>query len=111
MISGDCNKWDAEVARLLQASVLWTAQIQAGHLSASDTWYALTHAIMKTVEYPMMATYLTKEECEKIMRPFLNAVNRQRLNFIVKILWRPSATTTISKVSERIALLEVGEAM
>ena len=28
---------------------------------------------MKTVEYPMMATYLSKDQCETIMRPFLNA--------------------------------------
>ena len=72
MISGDCS-WKAETARLLQASQLWQAQIQAGHLSHADAWYALNHTIMKSVEYPMMATYLMKEQCEIIMRPFLNA--------------------------------------
>jgi hypothetical protein len=72
MIAGDCN-WKAEEARLLRASALWKAQVQAGHLSSSDAWYALNHTIMKTVEHPMMATYLSKAQCEKIMRPFLNA--------------------------------------
>jgi hypothetical protein len=42
---------------------------------------------------------------------FLNTVNQQRSNFIVKILWRPSVMTMNSmKVSEQIALLEAGEA-
>jgi hypothetical protein len=72
MIAGDCN-WDAEVARLLQASIDWRANLRAGHLSTSDAWYALNHTINRTVEYPMMATYLTKAQCEKIMRPFPNA--------------------------------------
>jgi hypothetical protein len=72
MIAGDCN-WKAEEARLLRASVLWKSHVKAGHLSSSDAWYALNHTIMKTVEYPMMATYLSKAQCEKIMRPFLNA--------------------------------------
>jgi hypothetical protein len=73
MISGDCSWWKAEEARLLRASVLWKSYVQAGDLSSSDAWHALNHTIMKTVEYPMMATYLSKVQCEKIMRPFLNA--------------------------------------
>ena len=72
MISGDCSS-TAEASRLLQASILWQAYIKAGHLSHSDAWYALVHTIMTAVEYPMMATYLSKDQCEKIMRPFLNA--------------------------------------
>jgi hypothetical protein len=72
MIAGDCN-WKAEHARLLRASRLWKANLQAGHLSESDAWYALNHTINRTVEYPMMATYLDKSQCEDIMKPFLNA--------------------------------------
>jgi hypothetical protein len=72
MISGDC-KWKAEVARLLEASVLLRANLKAGHLSTSDAWYALNHTINKTAEYPLMATYLTKDDCKTIMKPFLNA--------------------------------------
>jgi hypothetical protein len=72
VIAGDCN-WKAEVACLLQASVMWRANLKAGHLSTSDVWYTLNHTINKTVEHPMMATYLKKDECETIMKPFLNA--------------------------------------
>jgi hypothetical protein len=72
MIAGDCQ-WTDEVARLLKASVAWRANLRSGHLSATDAWYALYHTINRTIQYPMMATYLTKVECEKIMCPFLNA--------------------------------------
>jgi hypothetical protein len=72
MIAGDCC-WDQETVRLLQASIDWRANLRAGHLSTTDAWYALTHTINRTVEYPMMATYLSKAQCEKVMRPFLNA--------------------------------------
>jgi hypothetical protein len=72
MISGD-GKWEAEVKYLLQASIDWRANLQAGHLSKADAWYALNHTINRTVEYPMMATSLSKAQCETVMRPFLSA--------------------------------------
>jgi hypothetical protein len=52
---------------------VWKAQVQAGHLYQSDAWFALNCTIDKTVEHPMMATYLQKKQCKEIMRPFLNA--------------------------------------
>jgi hypothetical protein len=58
MIAGNCQ-WKDETSRLLQASRDWKANLLAGHLSKSDAWYALNHIINKTVEYPMMATYLS----------------------------------------------------
>jgi hypothetical protein len=72
MIAGNCQ-WKDETSRLLQASRDWKANLLAGHLSKSDDWYTLNHTINKTVEYPMMATYLSKAQCKTIMRPFLNA--------------------------------------
>jgi hypothetical protein len=72
MIAGD-GKWEAEVKYLLQASIDWRANLQAGHLSKADAWYALNHTINRTVEYPMMAMSLSKAQCETVMRPFLNA--------------------------------------
>jgi hypothetical protein len=72
MIAGNCQ-WTDKAAHLLNASVTWRANLRSGHLSAPDAWYALNHTINCTVEYPLMTTYLTKAECEKIMRPFLNA--------------------------------------
>jgi hypothetical protein len=72
MISGNCQ-WEDEVARLLRASNNWRSNLRTGHLSVSDAWYALNRIINRAVEYSIMATYLSKADCEKIMRPFLNA--------------------------------------
>jgi hypothetical protein len=72
MIAGNCQ-WEDEVARLLRASNNCRSNLRTGHLSVSDAWYALNHTINRTVEYSMMATYISKADCEKIMRPFLNA--------------------------------------
>ena len=73
MISGDCTWKAEEEACLLEALVLWQARIQAGHLSHLDAWCALVHTVMKTVEHLMMATCFAKDQCQTIMRPFLNA--------------------------------------
>jgi hypothetical protein len=48
MIAGNCQ-WKDQTARLLQASRDWKANLLAGHLSKSDTWYALNHTINKTI--------------------------------------------------------------
>jgi hypothetical protein len=72
MIAGNCQ-WKQEMKRLLQAAVDWRANLRAGHISTTDAWCALTHTIDRTVEYPMMATYLPKAQCKKIMRPFINS--------------------------------------
>jgi hypothetical protein len=61
---------------LQMGEVEWNPELpnlRAGHLSTTDAWYALTHTINRTVEYPVMTTYLSKAQCEKIMRPFLNS--------------------------------------
>lgn len=73
LINAGDGRWGAKVNYLLQASVDWPANLQAGHLSQTDAWYALNHTINRTVEYPMMATSLSKAQCKTVMRLFLNA--------------------------------------
>lgn len=72
MMAGDGN-WNAEVAFLQKASVEWRVNLQASHLSQANAWYTLTHMINCMIEYPMMATSLTKAQCKMIMTPFINA--------------------------------------
>jgi hypothetical protein len=72
MVAGDGN-WDSEYEYLLKILRDWRANLQAGHLSREDAWYALTHTINCTLEFPSMATFLSKQQCENIMKPFLNA--------------------------------------
>ena len=49
----------------------WYDQIRAGHLNRYDAWMALTTTVMKTLEYPLLASTLTEKECTSIMAPIL----------------------------------------
>ena len=46
----------------------WAAHIKSGHLSTSLTWHAATTTIMKSLEYPLPALTLSREQCDKIMK-------------------------------------------
>lgn len=37
----------------------------------NGVWYAFTHSFLKTIEYPMAATSLTKKDWEDILKPVL----------------------------------------
>jgi hypothetical protein len=50
------------------AESMWT-----GCLSKNDAWFALTAAIMKTLEHPMATTTLSEKEWEHILVPILRA--------------------------------------
>ena len=51
----------------------WRDHINSGHLNKADAWQALETTIMKSLQYPMKALTLTKEECKNIMKPILQA--------------------------------------
>lgn len=44
-----------------------------GHLTRFDAYTAFNTAIMKTLDYPLLALTLTYEECTTIMTPVLKA--------------------------------------
>ena len=46
-----------------------------------DGWYCLTSTIMKTIEYPLLATSFTKKELDDLMRPLLQlSLNKVQCN-------------------------------
>jgi hypothetical protein len=47
--------------------------MQTGFLSKADAWYALNMTILKTLEYPMVATTISEKLWEYIMAPILQA--------------------------------------
>ena len=51
----------------------WRDHINSGHLNKSDAWQALETTIMKSLQYPMKALTLSKDECKNIMKPILQA--------------------------------------
>ena len=49
----------------------WADKIRTGHLPRHLTWQSLVTTILKSIQYPLPATTLSKEQCKKIMAPIL----------------------------------------
>jgi hypothetical protein len=60
-----------EIVALRQKAEEWADNIRTGFLDRNDAWYALNFTIMKSLEYPMMATTMSKQEWNFILRPIL----------------------------------------
>jgi hypothetical protein len=61
-----------QVGKMRSLAEKWADQIWTGRLSQADAWVALWSMIMKTLEYPLLATTLTKQQCRHIMAPIRN---------------------------------------
>ena len=62
---------DVQIAQMRKAADVWYEQVRVGHLSRFDAWTALQSTVMKTLQYPLLATTLTGKECNHIMAPIL----------------------------------------
>ena len=51
----------------------WADAIRTKHISKHDGWYCLNNTILKTLEYPLMATTMTRKQCNALMTPILKA--------------------------------------
>jgi Reverse transcriptase (RNA-dependent DNA polymerase) len=49
----------------------WADRVRTGFIRERDAWYALSTTIMKSLEYPLLATTLTRNQLDSIMRPIL----------------------------------------
>jgi hypothetical protein len=71
-LSPDGNNRDA-FNYLMHKSEEWKELITTGHLQRTEAWHALESTILKTLQYPLPALTLTETECNKIIRPVLDA--------------------------------------
>lgn len=62
-----------QIIKLRQKTQEFADQIRTGFLNKWDAWYAINSTIMKTLEYPMLATTITEKEWDFIMRPIREA--------------------------------------
>ena len=60
-----------EFLRLSNKVKKWAECVRTGHLNRSEAWIGLNTTIMKTIEYSLPATTLTKKDCANIMKPVL----------------------------------------
>ncbi len=64
----------AMTQELWEKACLWADRIRTGHFTHAEAWYSLQFCIMKSLEYPLAASSLSKKDCEKIMKPIRAAV-------------------------------------
>ena len=64
---------DKQVEELAKKAQRWASYIKSAHLGHEATWTALQTTIIKSIEYPLVACTLSKEECITVMTPILDA--------------------------------------
>jgi hypothetical protein len=58
---------------LISITNRWADRVRSGWLTKIEAWFSLMWCIMKTLEYPLMATSLSQKQCDEIMQPILDA--------------------------------------
>ena len=73
---------EAEVRYLQGKTALWVDHVRTKKIKKEEAWYCLNSTILKTLEYPLTATTLSRKEVDEIMRPllraFLNSIGIQK---------------------------------
>ena len=65
---------EADQARaMLKKARQWRDSIRSKKIKKMDAWYAMNCTIMKTIEYPLMATTLSRAQLDTVMSPILTA--------------------------------------
>jgi hypothetical protein len=62
-----------QTQELWEKAVLWAELVCSGRFTHAEAWFSLQYCIMKSLEYPLMATSLSKVQCNKIMKPIRSA--------------------------------------
>ena len=63
----------AQFTALVNKAQTWAERIRAGRLNFAECWISLQTGIMKSLEYPLMATSLSRSQCKAIMKPLVQA--------------------------------------
>jgi hypothetical protein len=71
-----------EVKYLRDRVFTWAGGLRTGHVRKDAAWYCLNATIMKTIEYPLLATTLSRQDIHQFMSPLLkvtlNSFNVQK---------------------------------
>ncbi len=59
----------AQTQDLWDKAMLWAERVRSGRFSPAEAWFSLQYCVLKSLEYPLMATSLSKKQCDSIMKP------------------------------------------
>jgi hypothetical protein len=62
-----------EVGHLRKKTELWAEYVRTGHIKQDEAWMALQTTIMRTIEYALPATMMTRQQLDYLMKPVLGA--------------------------------------
>jgi hypothetical protein len=65
------GKMTDEVKKLQRATAQWCNGVRTKRLHPEEAWYSLTATILRTLEWPLVATTLTLEQCKELLKPVL----------------------------------------
>ena len=63
-----------EVKYLKKKAIEWCDIVRTCRITPTEAWYCLNRTIMKTVEYPLMATCFSRKQVIDIMAPILQTI-------------------------------------
>jgi hypothetical protein len=75
------GNWREEVRVLKEKTITFAEQLRVGSVTPNEAWYSFNVTVMKSIEYPMAATYLTEKDWTEIMKPLVGIV-LQRSKFV-----------------------------
>lgn len=65
---------DDEVEYLESKAIEWAEAVRTKKLSKREAWHCLNSTIMKTIEYPLVATTFSRKQIDQIMQPILQVI-------------------------------------
>jgi hypothetical protein len=84
---------DKQFERLLTMVKQWSDRIRTSYLQKHDAAYALKVTVLKKIEYALPALNLSKAQCDKLMRPILQATLPKagyNQNFHKEVIYGPN---------------------
>jgi hypothetical protein len=55
---------EAQTQALRATGIKWADQVWTGRFAQAEAWFSLQYCVMKLLEYPFMATSLSKTQCK-----------------------------------------------
>ncbi len=68
------GNWRKEIQKLTETTTIYAEQLRYGSVNPNEAWYSFKVTVMKSIEYPMEATYISEKEWNKIMKPMVGVV-------------------------------------
>jgi hypothetical protein len=60
---------ESQTQELWEKARAWAEKVRSGRFSPAKAWFSIQFCILKSLEYPLMATSLSKAQCNRIMKP------------------------------------------